>query len=57
MKTCLPAKLKLTVNGKKEILDGFEVILEDTILFPEGGGQVMMSKVNQNNVTVCLYYN
>lgn len=57
MKTCLPAKLKLTVNGKKEILDGFEVILEDTILFPEGGGQVMMSKVNQNNVIVCLYYN
>lgn len=57
MKTCLPAKLKLTVNGKKEILDGFEVILEDTILFPEGGGQVMMSKVNQNNVIVSLYYN
>ncbi|XP_064595304.1 alanyl-tRNA editing protein Aarsd1-like [Liolophura sinensis] len=39
VKTCLPAKVKLTVNGKKETLDGFEVVLEDTILFPEGGGQ------------------
>ena len=24
---------------KKEKLEGFEVVLEDTILFPEGGGQ------------------
>jgi Ser-tRNA(Ala) deacylase AlaX len=26
---------------KKEKFKGFEVILEDTILFPEGGGQVL----------------
>ena len=25
--------------SKKEKIDGFEVILEDTVLFPEGGGQ------------------
>ncbi|XP_043530938.1 alanyl-tRNA editing protein Aarsd1 [Chiloscyllium plagiosum] len=37
--SCAPAELKITVNGKKEILKGFNVILEDTLLFPEGGGQ------------------
>ncbi|MBZ3881772.1 Alanyl-tRNA editing protein Aarsd1 [Sciurus carolinensis] len=26
-------------NGKKEVLSGFHVMLEDTLLFPEGGGQ------------------
>ena len=25
--------------AKKEKLEGFEVVLDDTILFPEGGGQ------------------
>lgn len=28
------------MNGKKIITDGYDVKLEDTILFPEGGGQV-----------------
>lgn len=27
-------------DGKEEIVNGYTVVLEDTILFPEGGGQV-----------------
>lgn len=38
--SCCPAELKQEVNGKKETLRGFNVKLQDTILFPEGGGQV-----------------
>lgn len=38
--SCCPAELKQEVNGKKETLKGFNVLLQDTILFPEGGGQV-----------------
>lgn len=37
--SCNAADFKTLVNGKKEILKGYDVILEDTILFPEGGGQ------------------
>ncbi|XP_020503825.1 putative protein PTGES3L isoform X2 [Labrus bergylta] len=37
--SCCPAELKQEVNGKKETLKGFHVKLQDTILFPEGGGQ------------------
>ncbi|XP_056286636.1 alanyl-tRNA editing protein Aarsd1-like isoform X1 [Pseudoliparis swirei] len=37
--SCCPAELKHEVNGKKEKLKGFNVKLQDTILFPEGGGQ------------------
>ncbi|XP_061446645.1 alanyl-tRNA editing protein Aarsd1-like isoform X1 [Rhineura floridana] len=37
--SCCPAKLSTETGGKKETLQGFHVILEDTILFPEGGGQ------------------
>ncbi|XP_051894527.1 alanyl-tRNA editing protein Aarsd1 [Pristis pectinata] len=37
--SCTPAELNTTVNGKKDTLKGFNVILEDTVLFPEGGGQ------------------
>ncbi|XP_027884245.1 alanyl-tRNA editing protein Aarsd1 [Xiphophorus couchianus] len=37
--SCCPAELKQEVNGKKETLKGFNVLLQDTILFPEGGGQ------------------
>ncbi|KAK0154255.1 Alanyl-tRNA editing protein Aarsd1 [Merluccius polli] len=37
--SCCPAELKQEVNGKKETVKGFNVILQDTILFPEGGGQ------------------
>ncbi|XP_076366907.1 alanyl-tRNA editing protein Aarsd1-B isoform X2 [Tachypleus tridentatus] len=35
-----PSKISLSVNGKKkEIKEGYDIILEDTVLFPEGGGQ------------------
>uniref|UniRef100_A0A8D0GHJ9 Alanyl-tRNA synthetase domain containing 1 n=1 Tax=Sphenodon punctatus TaxID=8508 RepID=A0A8D0GHJ9_SPHPU len=37
--SCCPAELQTEVSGKKATLQGFHVILEDTILFPEGGGQ------------------
>ncbi|XP_064177742.1 alanyl-tRNA editing protein Aarsd1-like isoform X2 [Anguilla rostrata] len=37
--SCSPAELKRENGGKKEKVKGFNVILKDTILFPEGGGQ------------------
>ncbi|XP_046888360.1 alanyl-tRNA editing protein Aarsd1 [Hypomesus transpacificus] len=37
--SCSPGELKQEVSGKKEIIKGFNVKLQDTILFPEGGGQ------------------
>nr|XP_020461855.1 alanyl-tRNA editing protein Aarsd1 [Monopterus albus] len=37
--SCSPDELKQEVCGKKETLKGFSVKLQDTILFPEGGGQ------------------
>lgn len=40
MKSCKNAELPLIVEGKKTKVKGYEVILENTILFPEGGGQV-----------------
>jgi len=40
VKSCEPAVLEDIVGGKKQSLSCFEVILDDTILFPEGGGQV-----------------
>jgi len=40
VKSCNPGELKTTVGNKKETVKGYEVILEDTVLFPEGGGQV-----------------
>ncbi|KAJ8922402.1 hypothetical protein NQ315_004347 [Exocentrus adspersus] len=36
---CEKVELITVVNGKKEEIKGYELILEDTILFPEGGGQ------------------
>lgn len=41
--SCSPAELKLDHSGKKEKVKGFNVILKDTVLFPEGGGQVTIS--------------
>lgn len=38
--SCKEVELNTIVNGKKEEINGYELILEDTILFPEGGGQV-----------------
>lgn len=38
--SCRPAELQTEgSNGKKDVLSGFQVVLEDTLLFPEGGGQ------------------
>ncbi|XP_060519865.1 alanyl-tRNA editing protein Aarsd1-B [Cylas formicarius] len=37
--SCEKTEINKVINGKKTKCDGFEVILEDTILFPEGGGQ------------------
>jgi misacylated tRNA(Ala) deacylase len=38
--TCTEGQLKTVIGGKKITVSGYEVVLEDTILFPEGGGQV-----------------
>ena len=40
-----PAKLSVVRDGKKVAVAGFEVVFEDTILFPEGGGQVRIKPV------------
>lgn len=37
--SCEKADLKTTLKGSKKTIKGYEVILENTILFPEGGGQ------------------
>ncbi|KAK6183026.1 hypothetical protein SNE40_010580 [Patella caerulea] len=37
--SCESKQCQLVLNGKKSKINGFELILEDTILFPEGGGQ------------------
>lgn len=37
--SCEEAQIKTLHNGKKENLSGYEIIMDDTILFPEGGGQ------------------
>ncbi|ESO03133.1 hypothetical protein HELRODRAFT_112439 [Helobdella robusta] len=39
VKSCREASLKQVVNGKKAEVKGYEVVLSDTVLFPEGGGQ------------------
>ena len=40
-----PAKVSVVRDGKKVAVAGFEVVFEDTILFPEGGGQVRIKPV------------
>lgn len=38
--SCVPSEVSiLNEKNKKEKIKGYEVVLEDTILFPEGGGQ------------------
>lgn len=40
VKSCSPAEISIVnEKNKKEKVKGFEVVLDDTILFPEGGGQ------------------
>lgn len=36
---CKPAKQEIIVNGKKKKIDCYETTFEDTVMFPEGGGQ------------------
>jgi hypothetical protein len=38
--TCNEGQLETVNGGKKTTVSGFEVLCEDTIFFPEGGGQV-----------------
>lgn len=51
--SCSPAELKQEINGKTETLKGFNVKLQDTILFPEGGGQVGAALENSSSSTPC----
>ncbi|KAE8575700.1 hypothetical protein XENTR_v10003916 [Xenopus tropicalis] len=37
--SCHPAQLKVENEGKKSTVSGFNILLKDTVLFPEGGGQ------------------
>lgn len=37
--SCKPVKQEFVQEGKKKKVDCFEVTFEDTVLFPEGGGQ------------------
>ncbi|XP_044766453.1 alanyl-tRNA editing protein Aarsd1-B [Coccinella septempunctata] len=37
--SCEEVSKNIIINGKKTNFNGFEVVLENTILFPEGGGQ------------------
>ena len=46
MKSCEAAQLEQVVNGKKAKISCYEVTLEDTVLFPEGGGQVRSRPFN-----------
>ncbi|KAH9509786.1 N-chimaerin [Bulinus truncatus] len=39
VKSCHPVCESLLVEGKKTKVQGYNIVLEDTILFPEGGGQ------------------
>lgn len=55
--SCRPAELKQEVNGKKETLKGFNIKLQDTILFPEGGGQVKWLRSVLTGVYLPLHYN
>ncbi|XP_045464052.1 alanyl-tRNA editing protein Aarsd1 [Harmonia axyridis] len=37
--SCIPVSKNISIDGKKTNFNGFEVVLENTIIFPEGGGQ------------------
>ncbi|GJQ77226.1 hypothetical protein Trydic_g14895 [Trypoxylus dichotomus] len=37
--SCTRTEFNTLIDGKKTKIDGYEVICEDTVLFPEGGGQ------------------
>lgn len=52
--SCCPAELKQEIDGKTETLKGFHVKLQDTILFPEGGGQVGAAPEPPSTLCYCL---
>ncbi|XP_046397020.1 alanyl-tRNA editing protein Aarsd1-B [Ischnura elegans] len=39
VKSCKEVAASIPVGGKKETIQAYEVLLEDSVLFPEGGGQ------------------
>uniref|UniRef100_A0A8C9HLR3 Uncharacterized protein n=1 Tax=Piliocolobus tephrosceles TaxID=591936 RepID=A0A8C9HLR3_9PRIM len=43
--SCRPAELQTEGSNGKKVLSGFHVVLEDTLLFPEGGGQAVSCSV------------
>lgn len=51
MVSCKPAKLDAVVDGKKKKVECFEVVFEDTVFFPEGGGQVRL----RNTSFICVW--
>ena len=44
--SCSEAEVQLENNGKKVKVKGYNVKLKDTILFPEGGGQVKIRSIS-----------
>lgn len=56
MISCEKAKLETIENGKKVSIEGYDVELEDTILFPEGGGQVCLQNVYSVLITSKLCF-
>ena len=40
-----PSKVKRNLNNTKETLNGYDIIFDNTVLFPEGGGQVRISVI------------
>lgn len=43
--SCTKAEFHTLIDGKKTKVDGYEVICEDTVLFPEGGGQASFKEI------------
>lgn len=54
--SCEPSELETVIEGKKTKLKGYEVILENTIIFPEGGGQVKVDNCDVINFNFDGYF-
>lgn len=52
----MESELETVVEGKKTKLKGYDVILENTIMFPEGGGQVQNCYRYRNKFTLTIYH-
>lgn len=49
---CEPKTIKQkSADGKADVVNGYNVVLEDTILFPEGGGQVSICMHFSSKIT------